>query len=66
MTTNQLMKFMLILHERLFDCAVPSKLLSKLSSYGISGNLLLWIGECLSDIYQHVALNGSVLRNGAT
>jgi len=41
-----------------FDSVVHSKLLSKLASYGISGKLLCWIEDFLTDRYQYVAIDG--------
>jgi len=40
--------------SKAFDCVVHSKLLAKLASYGISGNLLLWIQSFLSGRSQAV------------
>jgi len=38
-------------YKRAFDCVSLTKLLLKLRSYGISGNLLSWIENFLTDRY---------------
>ena len=42
-----------------FDSVVHTKLISKLKSYGIGGNLLRWIENFLSDRYQFVSVDGT-------
>ena len=42
-----------------FDCISHPKLLLKLASYGIKGNLLLWISAFLSNRSQSVRINSS-------
>jgi Reverse transcriptase (RNA-dependent DNA polymerase)/Endonuclease-reverse transcriptase len=41
-----------------FDSVVHRKLLCKLVSYGIHGNLLSWIENFLSDRYQYICIDG--------
>jgi len=43
-----------------FDSVVHSKLISKLMSYGICGNLLHWIENFLTDRYQCVSIDGFI------
>ena len=42
-----------------FDSVVHAKLISKLMSYGISGHLLRWIENFLTDRFQYVSVNGT-------
>ena len=42
-----------------FDCISHSKLLQKLSCYGVKGNLFLWISAFLSNRSQRVKINSS-------
>ena len=42
--------------SKAFDCVVHSKLIVKLESYGISGRLLLWIQDFLSNRTQAVKI----------
>ena len=44
--------------SRAFDKVPHNLLITKLSSYGISGNLLMWYHSYLSDRYQRVVLDG--------
>ncbi len=41
-----------------FDSVPHKRLLHKLSSYGIKGNLLLWVTDFLTERRQHVAVKG--------
>jgi hypothetical protein len=41
-----------------FDSVVHNKLIGKLTSYGIRGNLLAWISDFLADRYQFVTVLG--------
>ena len=47
--------------HKAFDCVPHQRLLSKLKAYGISGNVLNWIMDFLSNRRQRVNVNGSVL-----
>ena len=44
--------------KKAFDSVPHRRLLSKLSGYGISGHLLSWIEDFLSDRMQYVTVNG--------
>ena len=44
--------------KKAFDSVPHQRLLSKLSGYGISGKLLSWIEDFLSDRMQYVSVNG--------
>ena len=44
--------------RKAFDSVVHSKLLLKLTSYGLEGNVLKWISDFLSGREQFVHLNG--------
>ena len=45
--------------SKAFDSVPHQRLIQKLSSYGFSGKLLLWIKSFLSNCHQRVVLNGS-------
>ena len=45
--------------SKAFDSVPHQRLIQKLSSYGFSGKLLLWIKSFLSNRHQRVVLNGS-------
>jgi len=42
-----------------FDSVAHTKLIAKLTSYGINGKLLSWIVHFLTDRYQYVSINGT-------
>ena len=44
---------------KVFDCVLHQHLLSKLKTYGISGNVLNWIMDILSNKQQRVNVTGS-------
>ena len=46
-------------YSKAFDSVPHTRLISKLQSYDISGNLLSWIRNFLADRQQRVVLNGS-------
>jgi ribonucleases P/MRP protein subunit RPP40 len=46
--------------NKAFDKVPHNRLLSKLEAHGISGNLLLWIKDWLSDRKQRVVINGAM------
>ena len=49
-------------YSKAFDSVPQLRLISKLKSYGINGNLLTWIQNFLIGRQQHVVLNGSCSR----
>ena len=49
-----------------FDCISQSKLIHKLFSYGIQGNLLFWIEAFLYNRTQRVKINYSLENTGSS
>jgi hypothetical protein len=49
--------------QRAFDTISHTKLIQKLTSYGVSGNLLFWIKSFLTNRYQCVRINSSQSSN---
>ena len=49
--------------KKAFDSVPHQRLIFKLSQYGITGNLLLWITDFLSERYQYVKVNNSKSPN---
>ena len=48
--------------SKAFDKVPHKRLLHKIESQGISGNVAAWIGEWLCDLKQQVVLNGKFSR----
>ena len=48
--------------SKAFDKVPHKRLLHKIESHGISGNVAAWIGEWLCNRKQHVVLNGKFSR----
>ena len=46
--------------RKAFDAVPHNRLLSKLSGYGVKGNVLEWINSFLSNRSQYVSVNGKV------
>ena len=50
---------LILILKKAFDSVPHERLLTKLEGYGVSGNILNWIRDFLSDRYQYVKINNS-------